>query len=260
MRCSLALCIAAGSVMAAPVLAQETVALTGRTLEFTADAAVPHARVELVDASGRRVAVVTSDSSGEFRFDRVRPGEYSIRATAAGFRDVVTPAFAAAAGEPVQILVRMGIDVVPLAPLEVVTRPVQLHANVALAGFLERSMRRMGGAFIQLEEIEERQPRLISDMLRTVGSFTVFDAAGGRSLGGTIFNNRTQCQPAVFIDNRLVYAMSRGRGGWTAYDWVNSVHWSEVAGIEIYSGVSNVPAQFSGSTAGCGVIAIWTRR
>lgn len=33
-----------------------------------------------------------------------------------------------------------------------------------------------------------------------------------------------------------------------------------VEGIEIYRGLSTVPAQFLNSDAKCGVVAIWTRR
>jgi hypothetical protein len=232
------------------------VLLTGRTLEFVTDQAVAGARIELLESRGRRIAVATSDSTGVFRFEKVAPGEYSLRASAYGFRDVTTPAFNAAAGEPVDVVVRLGIDVVPLAPLEVVTRPAALHRNVALSGFMERATRTMGGAFVMREELEERSPRQVSDMLRTVGSFTVLDPAGGRSMGGTIFNNRAQCEPLVYLDGILI----SNRPGMNAFNAANSVHWSSLEGMELYSGAATVPAQFSGSQARCGVIAMWSRR
>ena len=34
----------------------------------------------------------------------------------------------------------------------------------------------------------------------------------------------------------------------------------EVAGIEVYRRASELPAEFSGSRSGCGVIVIWTKR
>jgi len=243
-------------LLAVPAAAQERAVLLGRTLEFTTDAPVIEARVELRDARGRRVATTTSDSAGAFRFDRVVPGEYTLRVTAAGFRDVHTPAFAAQAGDPVDVVVRMGIDVVPLAPLEVTTRAQPLHRNVALSQFAERATRRVGGTFILREELEAREPRQVSDLLRTVGSFTVFDGGAGRSMGGTIFNNRAQCEPIVYLDGQLI----SNRPGWTAFNSVNSVHWSSLEGIEVYSGAATVPAQFSGSRARCGIIALWSKR
>ena len=33
----------------------------------------------------------------------------------------------------------------------------------------------------------------------------------------------------------------------------------DVYGIEVYRGASDAPAEFAGSNAGCGVVAIWTR-
>lgn len=243
-------------LLAAPAAAQTPV--SGRVLEFTADQPVAAAQVELLDARERRVASTTTDESGAFRFASVRPGSYSIRARSIGYREVATPAFTVA-DEPVSLIVRIAVDAVPLAPLEVVTRPAPLHANLAISDFMERSRRRMGGTFMMIEEIEERQPRHVSDLLRTVGSFTVFDS-GGRSMGGTIFNNRSQCQPTVWIDGQRVFSQNRGRPGGSAFEWVNSVHWSELQGIEIYAGAATIPAQFSGSEARCGVIALWTRR
>jgi hypothetical protein len=38
------------------------------------------------------------------------------------------------------------------------------------------------------------------------------------------------------------------------------VHPSLVEGIEAYSGISQLPAQYSGSESACGVVLVWTRR
>lgn len=34
----------------------------------------------------------------------------------------------------------------------------------------------------------------------------------------------------------------------------------DVEAIEVFAGSSQIPAEFGGSTAGCGVIALWTKR
>jgi hypothetical protein len=161
-------------------------------------------------------------------------------------------------GEPLEVLVRLLADAVPLAPLEVLTRRTHVPVNVALAGFHERSRQGRGGTFILREEIDTRQPKDVSDLLATVGSFVV--------AGETVSNNRTQCEPAVFIDGLEVRnagsgRVPRGRGGNAAWAAVNSVHWTEVEGIEAYAGAATIPALFAGARrAGCGVIAIWLRR
>jgi hypothetical protein len=253
--------IAVATILAAGLAggaeAQNAGAVVGRVLEFSSDSVVAQARVELLDSRQRRVAMATADAAGAFRFAELRPGTYHLRATASGYREVMTPDLTVA-GEAVHVVVRMGIDVVPLAPLEVTTRPAAAHRNVALAGFLDRAERRMGGAFILLDEIEERQPRHITDLIRVAGSMTVIDHARG----GIVLNNRTQCAPSVYIDGRFIAGSYPGTslGGERVFDAINSVHWSQVEGIEVYSGVSTVPAEFSGSRAGCGVVAIWLRR
>ncbi|HSJ24331.1 MAG TPA: TonB-dependent receptor [Longimicrobiales bacterium] len=240
----------AATLMPAAASAQAAGAIVGRVLEFTSDSAIADVSVELLDSRQRRVATTTSDATGAFRFLRVRAGTYQLRAASIGYREVLTPEVQVA-DDAVEVIVRMGIDAVPLAPLEVVGRPARLHANLAISDFLERAERKMGGAYILREAIEERQPERVSDLLRTVGSITVVNHARG----GAIHNSRTQCAPSVWIDG--IEVSLRFPNAWEA---INSLHWSEVQGMEVYPGSASVPAQFSGSRSGCGVIAIWTRR
>jgi len=35
---------------------------------------------------------------------------------------------------------------------------------------------------------------------------------------------------------------------------------SQIEGVEVYKGAAQLPAEFGGSDAECGVIAVWTRR
>lgn len=230
--------------------AQAAGSIVGRVLEFTSDSAIADVRVELLDSRQRRVATTTSDATGAFRFTSVRAGAYQLRAASIGYREVTTPEVQVA-DEAVEVIVRMGVDAVPLAPLEVVGRPARLHANLGISDFLARAERKMGGAYIMREDIEERRPERVSDLLRTVGSITVINHARG----GAIHNSRTQCAPTVWIDG--IEVSRRFPNAWEA---INSMHWSEVQGIEVYPGSATVPAQFSGSRSGCGVIAIWTTR
>jgi hypothetical protein len=161
-----------------------------------------------------------------------------------------------AAGDPLSLIVRIAVDAVPLAPLEVVARPRLLHPNIAISDFLERARRGMGGAFLMRAEIEQRLPRQVTDLIRTASSMIVIDHARG----GVVLNNRTQCAPSVWIDGRYRTGGVSGSRGEAVFNEINSMHWSEVEGIEVYSGAATVPAQFAGSRAACGVIAIWTRR
>jgi hypothetical protein len=61
------------------------VAVSGIVQDQTG-AVLPAATVELVNAAGAVVQTVTTDMSGAFRFERVAPGQYELRAGYSGFR------------------------------------------------------------------------------------------------------------------------------------------------------------------------------
>ena len=53
--------------------------------------------------------------------------------------------------------------------------------------------------------------------------------------------------PSYYIDGRLVHSFA------------STTPISDVQGIEVYRGAAEMPAEFTGDKAMCGVIAIWTR-
>ena len=55
------------------------------------------------------------------------------------------------------------------------------------------------------------------------------------------------CAPDYVIDGRL----NNDFGPFTPI--------RDIVAVEIYTGPADVPGEFAGRTAGCGVIAIWTR-
>jgi hypothetical protein len=73
--------------VAAPAAAQTTspVAVSGIVQDQTG-AVLPGATVELVNAGGTVVQTVTADNGGAFRFERVAPGQYDLRAGYEGFK------------------------------------------------------------------------------------------------------------------------------------------------------------------------------
>jgi hypothetical protein len=46
------------------------------------------------------------------------------------------------------------------------------------------------------------------------------------AVGGTICNNRAQCEPLVYLDGILI----SNRPGMNAFNAANSVHWSSLEG------------------------------
>lgn len=117
-------------------------------------------------------------------------------------------------------------------------------------GFLERQKRGMG-RFLSEEDLNRRNPIVITDALRTTPGISV--VPNGTGFGYAI-QGRGGCQPDVWVDGMRVF------DGATDLDQI--VRPMDVAGVEVYNGAATVPAQFmgAGGGGGCGVVAIWTKR
>jgi carboxypeptidase family protein/TonB-dependent receptor-like protein len=101
------------------------------------------------------------------------------------------------------------------------------------------------GRFIDREQIEQSRVRMTSDLFRTVPGASLRPS---RRYGNLI--RLRGCQPQVWIDRVPIRDVE--------LDEVTTPE--EIAGIEIYSSSSSVPAQFMDRGGrGCGAIVVWTR-
>ena len=156
-----------------------------------------------------------------------------------------------------QVEVRLDPDAILLAPLEVIAwseRPMNgLHE-----GF-KRRVRNGFGTFITRDQVERRNPVLVTDLLRDVPGLQVSASASGLRPAVRIGRSAGyNCATQIFVDGFL---MNR-RMGFQPDDFRidDAVSPQSIEGIEIYRGLSTVPAEFLNPDADCGVIAIWTRR
>ncbi|HUF67441.1 MAG TPA: carboxypeptidase-like regulatory domain-containing protein [Longimicrobiales bacterium] len=238
--------------------AQVVTVLSGRTLDFVSEAPIATVEIELLDARQRRIASTISDSAGRFRFERHQSGSWQLRARSIGYQTVLTPPVDIAAGDTVDVVIRLGVDAVPLAPLEVVARAEPVHRHPGLAAFYRRVGRDLGGRFVLRAEIDERNQRLVTDLLTTTGVHVIGNPSGG-DVG--LYMKRLGCAPVVYLDGAPVGGGGRGPGdGKGAYEAANLLLPFDVEGIEVYAGPATIPPEFGGSSGACGVIAIWTRR
>jgi hypothetical protein len=248
---------ASGAVVSA-ARAQVITVLTGRTLDFVTDGPIATVEVALLGRDRRPIASVVTDSAGRFRFERIAPGDWRLRASSIGYQTVLTPDFELPSGDTVDVVIRLAVDAVPLAPLEVIARATPIHRNPGLAGFYRRVERSIGGRFVLRDEIETRNQRRVTDLLITTGVSVIGVPEGGYR---GLFMKRSNCAPMVYLDGaplmRTGDAMSRPTA---AYEAANVLTPFDVEGIEVYPGPASVPSEFGGPTAGCGVIAIWSRR
>ena len=174
------------------------------------------------------------------------------------------------AGAATSVLVEVSRQPIELEPLAVTIEGVR-DIGLEIRGFYERQEwnEKLGiGHYFTFEDIERRNPRLISHMIADVPG-TVLDCsrdirrnscelrfvgAGSACERAGVFINGT---PALRPDNQTVVMPLSGEIRPTSLDQLITPR--EIAGIEIYPSAASVPAEFGGSAGQCGAIIIWTR-
>ena len=121
----------------------------------------------------------------------------------------------------------------------------------AYGGFEMRKSRGFG-TFITREQIEKKNPRVTTDLFRTVSGVKLLRESGTPTVVSTRLGTLAYCPVRYFIDgaNYPLYGQS--------IDIMVQV--ADIGAIEVYPGGATVPPQFGGRESACGVIAIWTRQ
>ncbi len=194
-----------------------------------------------------------TDRDGRFRVDGVPRGNHQLEAGCIGYRSARLPV-----GVSARETTQVRFDLKPaLAILEAVDITAEAAPPAMLRGFYQR--RAVGaGHFITHEEIERAQPRLFTDLLRSVpglrlqamrGSGGGFVAQSGRS---AVAGGARTCRMLYYVDGVRFPVDTEGGIN-------NLVQPEDLAGVEVYVGTSRVPVQFHSADAHCGVIVLWTQ-
>ncbi len=207
------------------------------------DERLPGSRVTLDGYPAREVG-----EQGVAVWRGLSAGAYTVRAEAPGWqvRDTVV---VVAEGRTTVTLVLPpdpdrttgGREAVDLLRDPVNTRVLQRR------GFYQRRETQTG-AFLTGAELSDRGVRQLSDAMGLVSGIRVDRTQG---LARVISERRRECPLALFLDG--VEARSLG-------SQIDAVPFDDIAGIEVYRGVSEVPSEFFRNRAGgdCGVILLWT--
>jgi hypothetical protein len=191
------------------------------------------ARISLIGTS----LVARTNPSGEFSFHGLVPGAYTVQASAIGYQ-TMTASVVVKAMEMVRVAFEPEASAAVLPDVEV-TQPVRGSAD-----FLRRRASGRGRYFTRTE-IERRDPKAISDLIRMIPGLRlecrgivcrVHSARGGRN-----------CPLTYFMDGIPVHSSAV----WTTPP-------QDLEGMEIYSGPSETPPELERRGA-CGAIALWTR-
>jgi hypothetical protein len=247
----------AAALLVGTTAAEAQLELHGRVIDDASGEPVAGAAVTLLNTRGRAMARYVANDSGIFSFTVERPQAMRFRAERVGYRQIVTPAFDPAGYAVFHVEVRMDVAAVLLAPLEVVARS-RGSVSPTLAGFEHRRSSGAGWS-ISREEIAQRNVTRVSDILAMAPGVTINRRIVYMARAGN-------CPAQIYIDgshiNRPVGQLPGRRSGSITemFPIDDLVRPSSVEGIEVFQGISRVPAEFLTPEAACGVVAIWTRR
>jgi hypothetical protein len=119
------------------------------------------------------------------------------------------------------------------------------RAKTPLRGYDERRNKGLG-TFVTREEIEKRNTRLITDVLRQSRGVVVKKGA----ISFAAYQNKS-CSPMLWLDGQAAPGLS-----------LDAISATDVEGIELYQSISSTPSEFRRGNVQteCGTIVIWTKR
>lgn len=190
-------------------------------------------------------ATVMTDENGRFRFTGVPFGSVELKARRIGYTPATQTIEFSKGTEPVvEILMSAAPGYLPSVEVH---EPRQVYDS-RLQGFKERSAKGVG-YFITRERLEKLNSYRMVDVIRDIPGVRIRTLRGG---GSTLTLRGAQCAPLLFVDGNPA---SAGVVDLEMFDL------GMVEGIEVYSGLASVPAEFVAArgTDRCGVIAIWSK-
>jgi hypothetical protein len=213
-------------------------AVRGRVIDSEMGQALPGATVLV----GKDTTAVRTDSLGLFRVSNLPRGMIDIRIRQLGYEEGIFRVFIPDSGT---VHHEFSLDFNGYMLPEVV---VQARAEVLQPRYVdfERRRGRKLGAFFRWDDIKKQGYRSVGDALRTVRGVRIH-CDQSRFECHAVMSRTPNCQPSWYIDGVQVHSFNE------------STPIRDVYGIEVYRGSGEIPGEYSGSNAGCGVIVMWTK-
>lgn len=207
--------------------------------------------VAVLDADRERVATTMTDRDGRFAL-RPPAGEYFVYAVGLSHTEMVAGPLEIPETGFVEVKLRLEAVAVTLGDSLLVS--VEGNKKLEAMGFYRRR-RRAVGVFLSDEDIRLKTNAVtVSQLLVGLPGIKI-DNTGIVTLTG-MMTGSGYCPYSVYIDGARRVSRRQPNENWAK----TLIRPDEVAGIEVYRRIAEVPIQYSGSDAGCGVILIWTQR
>ncbi len=233
--------------------------IVGTVVDRTSDRPIDAAQLQLMGDDQSRM----SDGNGRFSFADLTPGVYRIAVNHIAY-DRMEQIVNVPANRTVEVNFNLSADPIEVEPL-VVT--VVRDSKLELRGFYDRQDigEKIGnGYFMEEADIQKLMPSRVTNLLQWVPGVQIHCGGGPRNCtvimrGGNpslnSFAGQNGCVNSnVYLDGiRVIRAESP-----LPESIDNFVTPSEITGLEVYRGASEVPAEFGGSVGRCGAIVIWT--
>jgi hypothetical protein len=212
--------------------------LRGRVIDSEVGDPLPGAVVSIRGVSSTFI----TDTLGRFEAIGLRPGEAAISIEVAGYSP---------ASFQVRLAAKDSVDQdfpLDFSGQRLASVVVQARAERLMPRYLdfERRRQRGMGAYIRWDDLKQGSYTSVGDALRLVRGVRIRCNQQTYECFAAMVRS-PQCRPTWWIDGVEV----------------NSFHENtpirDVYGIEIYRGAGEIPGEFTGSNAGCGVIVMWTK-
>lgn len=226
-----------GVLLPATLLAQGAGTLRGRVVDTETGEPVREATVRI-----RGLPPVSADSSGRFEVTGIPAGQAQVTIQALGYSSNQWKLTIAEG----QVLERQyGLDFSGEALPDVVVTARATRLVPRYASFEARRERGLG-AYLRWDEIKKKNYSTVGEAARSIRGVRL-NCVQAEFECYLRMARTPNCSPEWWVD------------GVNVRSFTESTPIRDVYGIEIYRGPGEVPGEFSGSNAGCGVIVIWTK-
>jgi hypothetical protein len=198
-----------------------------------------------------------SGTGGTWRIGGVQPGPVLLSARRVGYQpQTLTLQVKDGESKALDLMMHPMEQSPFVLPEAVIIAPPRPLRSVFHQAFYQRKNSYPGGTFYTREDILLFKAQQTSDLFRqTPGFFQTRDRRGQTQWVVRGVSSASNCPIRFFIDGVNVPL-----NGMSIDELVQP---SDIEGMEIYKGVSTVPAEFSGRStqddSRCGVVAVWTR-
>ncbi len=222
---------------------RENAHLVGTIVDRTSGSLISNADIVQLGV-GRRVI---TDSLGNFLLADVAPGLLRLLVRVPGFPTKVV-VLALASGESMSRVIELDSTATGR------TTPQNLPVEATVAPrppaprYVDFERRRLNGRgqYLSREDLEKGGYSTLQDAMRGLRGVNV-ECGGGSGCAIRMARAPMRCSPEYIVDERADNFFGP------------NTPIRDLEGVEVYTGPSEVPGEFAGRNAGCGVIVIWTR-